>query len=198
MAIDLRILRTLLAPEIKVAPGRALMARVVVADGSGRGSLSIAGFLLEAELPKDVRTGQDLRLVVRDVSAERVLLSIADPRQDTATPPMPIAGWVGPDPIPLPGGGHVSVTERDAEGAPADRPDTHALSLRYDTPALGAIDLRFELDPGSLRLSVTVAPRALAPAQSQSDSLRESLAEELHRAVSVIVSARREPLDIYA
>jgi len=99
MAIDPRVLRALLTPEIKIVPGRAMMARVVVADGNGRGSLSIAGYLLEAELPKDVRTGDDLRLVVRDVSPDRVLLGIADQHQEPAAaaanaPPIPIAAPV--------------------------------------------------------------------------------------------------------
>lgn len=194
MAVDLRVLRTVLS-EINIVPGRAMMARVVLADGSGRGSLSIAGYLLEAELPKEVRTGEDLRLVVRDVSSGRVLLGIADQHQQAPAPEMPVAA---PMTIPLPGGGSVQVTERDAGGAQASSADTHTLSLRYDAPALGAIDLRFELDPTSLRLGVTVAPGALAPAQSGSDGLREALADELQRAISVTVSPRREPLDIYA
>jgi hypothetical protein len=195
MAVDLRVLRALLTPEIKIVPGRAMMARVVLADGSGRGSLSIAGFLLEAELPKNVRSGDDLRLVVRDVSAERVLLGIADQHPDVPPVPVPVAA---PVTIPLPGGGHLQVTERDAAGADPAARDSHTLSLRYDAPALGAVDLRFDLDPTALRLGVTVSPRALEPAQSAGDSLRESLCAELARPVSVTVSARREPLDIYA
>jgi hypothetical protein len=205
MSVDLRVLRTLLTPEINIVPGRAMMARVVVADGGGRGSLSIAGLLVEAELPKEVRTGDDLRLVVRDVSAERVLLSISDAHQETPaapvapqTPatPVPIAA---PVTIPLPGGGNVQVTERDGGGSGgAASQDTHTVSLRYDAPQLGAFDLRFDLDPNSLRLNVTVAPRALESAQSSSDGLRQSLADELQRAISVTVSPRREPLDIYA
>ena len=154
MAVDFRVLRTLLTPEINIVVGRAMMARVVVADGSGRGSLSIAGYLLEAELPKDVRAGDDLRLVVRDVNAERVLLGISDSHQETPPPPVPLAA---PVTIPLPGGGSVQVTERDAGGAQASSQDAHTLSLRYDAPALGAVEVRFELNPTSLRLGVTVA-----------------------------------------
>lgn len=194
MAVDLRVLRALLTPDIKIVPGRAMMARVVVADGSGRGALNIAGYQLEAELPKSVRTGDDLRLVVRDVSAGRVLLSISDQHQEPPALAVPVAA---PVEVPLPGGGSVQVAERDADGATSS-PDSHTLSLRYDAPALGAVDLRFELDPNSLRLGVTVSPRAMAAAQAGSDDLRRSLADELGRAISVTVSARREPLDIYA
>ena len=150
LAIDPGVLRTLLAPEIKVVPGRALMARVVLADGSGRGSLSIAGFLLEAELPPDVRTGQDLRLIVRDVSPERVLLSLSEQHQP----------------------------------APA--------------PALGAVDLRFTLDPNTMTLSVMVPPAALGAARAAAENLRGALVGALGRSVSVTITPRREPVDVYA
>jgi hypothetical protein len=197
MAVDFRVLRTLLTPEINIVVGRAMMARVVLADGSGRGSLSIAGYLLEAELPTNVKAGDDLRLVVRDVNAERVLLGISDAHAETAPVPVPVP-LAAPVTIPLPGGGNLQVTERDADGTQAASPGAHTLSLRYDAPALGPIDVRFELDPTSLRLGVTVAPSALAPAQSGSDDLRQALADELQRLISVTVSARREPVDVYA
>jgi hypothetical protein len=187
-----------LAPEIKVLPGRALMARVVVANGTGRGSLSIAGYLLEAELPKDVRTGDDLRLIVREVTPERVLLSLSEGHvQAPAGEPVPTQP--PPMEISLPGGGTVQVTEREAHGGEgSDGQETQSLTLRYQTPALGAMDLRFELDPGSLRLAVTVAPATLEAAQADAGTLREGLSQELQRAVSVTVAPRREPVDVYA
>lgn len=197
MAIDLRVLRALLTPEINIVAGRAMMARVVVADGSGRGSLSIAGFLLEAELPKNVRAGEDLRLVVRDVSAERVLLSISD-EHAAAAPQAQQPPVVPPITLPLPGGGTIQVTERDTRAGGGASADSHMLTLHYEAPALGAVDLSFALDPQSLRLGVTVAPGTLALAQAESEGLRQSLSDELGRAISVVVSPRREPLDVYA
>jgi hypothetical protein len=196
LAIDLRILRTLLAPEINVIPGRALMARVVAADGSGRGSLSIAGFLLEAELPKDVRSGQDLRLIVRDVTPERVLLGLSEEHQAAApavpTPPPPVS-------VPLPGGGAVSVTEREAGGRPGRSPEAQSLTLRYEAPELGGVDLHFQLDPAALRLGVAVAPGAsLEAARADADTLRQALAGALERAVAVTITPRRQPVDVYA
>jgi hypothetical protein len=79
LAISPQALRVLIGPDIKIVPGRAVMARVVQAPHGQKGSLSIAGYLLDAELPDDVQAGQDLRLVVKDVNAERVLLAITDP-----------------------------------------------------------------------------------------------------------------------
>ncbi|MGO9959950.1 MAG: hypothetical protein ACLP50_28895 [Solirubrobacteraceae bacterium] len=188
LAIDLQLLRSLLVPEMRILPGRALMARVVVADANGRGTISIAGYLLDAELPKSVRTGQELRLVVRDVSPDRVLLGLTHDQEQSA-PSTAVA---------LPGGGSIAVTERDGDGGGQSAPGSHALTLRYDAPALGAVDLRFELDPASLRVNVAVSSSALAQSQASAQGLLEALAGAVGQAVSVTVSARREPLEIYA
>jgi hypothetical protein len=194
-AVDLALLRDVLLPGVRIAPGRALMARVVAAE-SGRGSLSIAGYLIEAELPTHVRSGQDLRLEVRDISAGRVLLQIADPGHAAPPPPPPAE-------VPLPGGGTLTVAERDEQGdSSASRSGgegAHSLALRYDAPALGPVDLRFELAPGSMRVGVTVAAGdSLQRAQADADTLRAALAAALGHAVSVTVSPRRDPIDVYA
>jgi hypothetical protein len=225
LAISPQALRVLVGPDIKIVPGRAVMARVVQAQPGQKGSLSIAGYLLDAELPDDVQAGQDLRLVVRDVNAERVLLAITDPREaeqaqesrqaqqsqpahqsqpaqplHAQTPDPSVAAQDGSGPIPLPGGGSVRVTERDA-GGPAGRADERQdVLLRYDAPALGAVDLRFQMDAGALSLSVSLAPgHPLELAQAGAENLRQALAASMPgRAVSVTVAPRREPLDLYA
>ena len=192
IAVDIRLIRAVVGAELRIAPGRALMARVVSADVTGRGSLSIAGALVDAKLPKGVQAGQELRLTVRDVSPERVVLGLSD---QTAPPPPPLAA------APLPGGGSVQVTERDTGGssgggAAADR---HALALVYNAPALGPVDLRFELDRQSLRLSAMFAAgESVQRAEVASGALRDALSEALERPVNVEISARREPLDVYA
>jgi hypothetical protein len=194
IAVDVRLIRAVLGAELKIAPGRAMMARVVAADGKGRGSLSIAGAILDAELPKELQAGQELRLTVRHVSPERVELSMSDP---TASPPPPAAAAL------LPGGGSVQVSERDTGGRSAGRsgPDSdhHSLALRYDAPTLGPIDLRFELDPSSLRLTATLAAgEPVERARGAAGELRDALSDALGRPVSVEVGDRREPLDVYA
>jgi hypothetical protein len=191
LAVDLLLLRTALAPDVRIAPGRAIMARVVTADGNGRGALSIAGALFEAELPKQVREGDDLRLVVRDVSADRVVLQLAD-----QTPP----ALVPPAPIPLPGGGALKVVEHEQHGggsASADGRDV--LTIRYEAPNLGPVDLRFDLRPGSLHVSATLsAGDPLRRAQADAVALREALQSELDRPISVQLKARYEPFNVYA
>ena len=194
--VDIRLIKAVLGAELRIAPGRALMARVVTADGLGRGSLNIAGAVIDAALPKDVQAGQELRLTVRHVSPDRVELSMSDQHPPAAL-----------DAAPLPGGGLLRVTERDAGGSGGggsggsggSDADPHTLSLRYDAPALGAVDLRFDLDPETLRVSATM--RAGEPYESALDragELREALTEALGRPVTVDIAPRREPLDVYA
>jgi len=191
IAVDIRLIRAVLGGEMKVMPGRAMMARVVVADGLGRGKLAIAGAVIDAEIPKHVRAGQELRLTVRDVSAHQVVLGMSD-----QPPGAPLAA------AELPGGGVLRVTEEEAEGSASGSggsPGSQSVSLRYDAPALGAVDLRFDLDPGSLRVSVSVAPgEPLSLAQARADDLRSVLTEGVGRPTTVTVSPRHEPLDVYA
>jgi hypothetical protein len=193
IAVDIRLIKAVLGAELKIVPGRALMARVISADGTGRGSLNIAGMTLEAKLPKEVQPGQELRLTVRHVSADRVELSMADPAGAAAAAAA----------ATLPGGGAVRVTERDADpgsgGSSRAGGDRHSLALRYDAPALGPIDLRFDLDTQSLRLTATLAagdPHKRA--QDAAGQLQAALTEALGRPVNVEINARREPLDVYA
>lgn len=196
LAVDPRVLRAVLGTEIKVMPGRALMARVVLADERGRGSLSIAGFLVEAELPRDVRAGDDLRLIVREVTPERVVLTLSGDQQATsaqqAVPPAPAA-------IPLPGGATLQVTEHESRGGTGGASGPHTLALRFQAPALGDVDLRFRLDPGAVAVGVTVDPGGpLDAARADADTLRAALSGAVQRAVSITVAPRRQPLDVYA
>jgi hypothetical protein len=189
LAIDLLLLRSLDAPELRLTPGRGLMARVMRADGSGRGALSLAGAVIEAELPKHVKAGQEVRLIVREVSAERVTLSLSE---ELAVPPQPAS-------VPLPGGGRVRVTEREQAGGGASDGGVETLSLRYDAPSLGPVDLRFELDRASLRVAVTLsAGRPLVQGQAGAQALLTALEQNVERAVTVKLLPRHEPFDLYA
>jgi hypothetical protein len=210
LSVDLALLRDVLLPDLRLTVGRAVMARVVSPGAAGqRGTLSIAGYLLGAELPRGVKAGQELRLEVRDIDANRVLLAIADrdggtPSQDAAPPP---AAHEQMAPIPLPGGATLRIVEEpdeDGGGQPGSDgggrgSESRTLALRLDGVALGAVDLRFELDPATLRVGVTVAPGApLDAATREASALRDALAAGADREVSVTVSPRRNPLDVYA
>ena len=201
IAVDSRLIRAVLGAELRVTVGRGLMARVVNVNPGGRGTLSIAGVPIDAKLPPGVQAGQDLRLIVRNVSPEQVVLSLSGEAGAAAVQPQAA--------VELPGGGRVRVTERDAdaeaESGRATAPATgrHVLALAYDAPALGRLDLRFELDPQSLRVNATLA--AGGPAARATDAageLRDALSQALGglggRAVIVEITPRREPLDVYA
>jgi hypothetical protein len=191
IAVDIRLIRALLAPDLRIAPGRVLMARVASVGSSGRGMLSIAGTLIEAELPPEVHAGQELRLTVQHASAEKVVLRISQDQPPPASPQ--------PAAIALPGGGTVRLTEREAASSDSSRPGTHVLALRYDAPAVGPVDLRFELDPGSLRVTATLAAGApVQQAEADAQNLRQALSDGVERAITVAVKARQEPLDVYA
>jgi hypothetical protein len=125
-----------------------------------------------------------------------VLLQIADPGPAAPPPPPPAE-------VPLPGGGRLTVAERDELGdsgaSTGGGGGSHSLALRYDAPALGPVDLRFELAPGSMRVGVTVAAGdSLQRAQADADALRTALAAAVGHAASVTISPRRDPIDVYA
>src|SRR5579875_257057 len=105
LAVDLRLFAELSGSALRLTPGRGLMARVVEA-ADGRGLLNIAGALVEAQLPRHIRAGEQLRLVVRHLDSSRVVLEL------------PQAAPAAPAAVPLPGGGTLTVAE-DASGSPA-------------------------------------------------------------------------------
>ncbi|HZU40180.1 MAG TPA: hypothetical protein VE992_03975 [Solirubrobacteraceae bacterium] len=189
LSVELRLLSELRGPALRLTAGRALMARVMAADGSGRGMLNIAGAVLEAELPRQVKAGEQLRLVVRHVDEQRVVLELPQGQPNAPVPPPALA---------LPGGGQLRVVpDEEAPAGPSDA--VHRLALDYEAPALGTLELRFELDAGALRVSVAAPPgQALELTGERAGELRSVLARTGERAVSVTVRPRREPLDVYA
>ena len=194
-ALDLALVRDVLLPGLTLTPGRTVMARVVTEPGAGgRGSLAIAGYLVDAELPHGLHAGEELRLQVRDVDAQRVTLAIT-PSGGQAPPPPPAAGAV-----PLPGGRALRADDESGSGGGGGGDaGRQTLALALDTPALGTLHLRFELDPATLRVTVALGPgEGLERARARAGELRDAIAQQTGRAAAVSVIARREPLDVYA
>ncbi len=194
LAVDAQLLRAVLTPDLTLTVGRVLSVRVADLMPGGRGTLSLAGVLLEAELPQDVKAGQELRLIVREVTPSRIVLGIQDRGAVQAQLNAPTA-------VPLPGGGSVHVTERDSGGqaGTGSGSGTHTLALTYDAPSLGAVEMQFALDPSSLRLALTVAAGpAFELAEGSADQLSAALSSAVGRAISVTVKPRREPVEVYA
>ena len=194
LAVDAALLRTVLATDVKLAVGRELMARVASVTAEGRGVVSLAGVMLEAELPQNVHAGEELRLAVRELTPDKVVLQI---REDTAPPQI---APLEPARIPLPGGGFVKVTERDAGGRAGSDPgdQTHTVSVRYDAPTLGRLDLHFTLSSGALALTIAVAPGAYETADDHAPTLQSTLVDAITRPATVTIVPRREPVDVFA
>ncbi len=119
------------------------MSPAITADG--RGTLNLAGIPLEAELPDNVKAGDELRLVVRELTPDKVVLAIQD---DAVSRTASAHRWSSAPRVPMPHGGSLQVTDRDAASASCRQDGTHTLTLRYDAPTFGPIDMTFTLDAG--------------------------------------------------
>ena len=201
LAVDLSTLVRALDNEIRIMPGRVLAARVIeVPDQNGRGTLSLAGMILEAQLPRDVEHGQSrygvrmiegqtLRLTVHEVTPQRVVLTLGS----SLTPEQM------PSVVPLPGGASVTVDEDDQQTKATGKDgQTTTVSLRFNAPTLGRIDMRLNLAEGTLRADVAVSSNVLERAGAVAPELRDSIATAASMPAEVSISARRDPLDVYA
>src|SRR4051812_11986278 len=186
IAVAAALLREQL-PEVTLRPGAAMLARVA-SRGEQHGVIVLAGIPLKAQLPEDVQAGATLRLRVEEVTPERVTLRV-DPGV-APIPPPPVAA-------PPPRAG-VAVHEpptrrRDAGGEPVD-----VVSLAFQSPALGRLDLRLELRGGHLLAAVAAAAGSpFDTASGGSERLRAKL-EEAGLNATVRVTPRHEPVDLYA
>jgi len=85
LAVDLVLLRST-APDLPLVVGRVLAARVVERNAR-HGVINLAGTYLTAELPDEVQAGDRLRLVVQELTSQRVVLALASrPRRSRARP----------------------------------------------------------------------------------------------------------------
>lgn len=172
-------------PELMLRPGGTLAARVV-----DRASISIAGIVMNATLPDDLVPGQTLRLRIDEATPERLLLRVVEEA------PQPPPGYAA---LPLPGGreARLWVEDQDAGGGADGRPPS--VTLAYESPELGRIDMRLELPASAVTAAIAAAVGH--PAQRAADAA-EALRAELERATgrdaAVSVTPRHDPLDIYA
>jgi hypothetical protein len=189
LGVDIKLLLSTLESEVRLLPGRVLAARVVENANPARGTLSLAGRLLEAQLPAHLQAGDQVRLTVREIGADRVVLSLAGP-------PIPPASLDAPRQLRDQGDqdGSEQPTRRGGSGASG-----HAVALRYNTSNIGAMDLRLQLGDGKLHVLLALAPgEPLALARGDAGELRERLASATGMQVEVVVQARKDPLEVYA
>jgi hypothetical protein len=169
-APELILLRAAL-PGPMLRPGAVLAARVLE-----NGLLALAGARVKATLPDDVRPGDALRLQVKDLGPDRIVLQIVPDSPPAAT-----------SAVPLPGGATARIVE-DEDGAGA-RGGGRAVVLRYDSPTLGRLDIH--LSAAGATVHATEGPPADAARASAAD-----LATALNAPVAVI--GRRSALDARA
>jgi hypothetical protein len=181
-------------PDLLLRPGMTLFARV--AERQGRhGIIVLAGSPLVAELPDEVQQGDKLRLLVEDTRGERVTMKLVQ-EEPTAPPQTPVVG------LPLPDGSQARVgvdPEEEGGGSHEGDPEHASIAISYESPALGMVGFVLQLVPGGVQVHAELpAGRPFELAGEAADELRSRLAAATGRAAEVTVSARREPLDLYA
>ena len=181
-------------PDLLLRPGMTLFARVSERSGQ-HGIIVLAGSPLVAQLPDSVAAGDKLRLLVEDTRGERVTMKLVQ-EQPTAPPTNPTVG------LPMPDGSsaRLTVEDQDEQGEGGrDDPEHASISLSYETSGLGSVGLVLSLVPGGVRVSAELAAgRPFDLASEASDELRDRLAAATGRVAEVVVTPRREPLDLYA
>jgi hypothetical protein len=192
LSVDLVLLRTA-APDLPLVVGRVLSARVLERHGRN-GVLNLAGAILTAELPDEVNVGDRLRLSVRELSAERVVLQLVE------SPP-PLASAPARPAAAPPGGrdwvGHISVLDHDTAGGGDGEPAE--VTLRCELPALGAVELWVALDGERVRARVALAEGVpLTLAREDAGALRTALTAAAGRPAELAIVPRQDPLDVYA
>jgi hypothetical protein len=177
-------------PELPLRPGASVVARVA-SRAEQHGVLVLAGVPLHAQLPDEVPAGSTLRLLVREVTPERVTLSLDGPPV-LPVPPPPMAQRRDPP-------ASLTVQEPPRRRTAPGGEEVSGVTLAFHSAALGRLDLRVELSAS--RVSATVdaaAGGAHAGAAAAAERLRDALMAATEREAVVEVRPRREPVDLYA
>ena len=191
IAVDALLLRAQM-PELVLRPGVSVVARVASRGEGAHGVLVLAGVPLTAELPKEVASGETLRLTVSEVTAERVTLRLEQP-----PPPLANALAAAPPPAP-PEGPRVTVTDRPRREGSGEE-EVSSVVLAFTSPELGRLDLRMEVSAAGVRASVAApAGESYEVAQAAAEALRTGLEARTGLAAGVRVVARPDPVDLYA
>jgi hypothetical protein len=184
-------------PDVSLRLGQSLLARVAERHGD-RGILMIAGQPLVAQLPEHVRAGDVLKLAVRDITAEQVVMQMHEGKE---APANQAQGQQNAVPLAFPGQvpSRVYVDDEGSSDQEAGEGEISAVALTYESPALGAMNFRLGMDGSRVVCEVrTVAGAPTEIAAAAADVLRERLAAATGRAASVTVSPRPGSFDVSA
>jgi hypothetical protein len=183
-------------PDVTLRLGQSLLARVAERHGD-RGILMIAGQPLVATLPENVRAGDVLKLAVRDITAEQVVMQMHEGKEAAQAQ----QGQQNTVPLGFPGQppSQIIVDDQAGGGDGAEEGDVSTVALTYESPALGAINFRLGMDGSRVAVEVRVAAGApLEIASAAAEVLRERLAAATDRAASVTVAPRPGSFNVSA
>jgi hypothetical protein len=185
-------------PDVTLRLGQTLLARVAERHGE-RGILMIAGQPLVAQLPEHVRAGDVLKLAIKDIGAEQVVMQLHEGREAAQAAQQGSQAQTTVM-VPVPGGAPAQIVVDDkASGGGGGGEDAHAVALTYESPALGPINLRIGLDAANVVADVRVAAGApLELATAAAEALRNALAEATERVATVSVAPRPGSFDVSA
>ena len=183
-------------PDATLRVGQLLLARVAERHGE-RGILMVAGHPLVAQLPEHVRAGDVLKLAVRDITAEQVVMQMHEAKEAAA------AAQQGPQtvPVPMPGGvpARIIVDDQASGGGAGEGGEAHAVALTYESPSLGPINFRIGMDASNVVADVRVAAGApLELASAAAEVLRAALGQATERAAHVTIAPRPGSFDVSA
>ena len=191
--LEAALLRSTL-PELVLREGMVMAARVLSHSG-GHGVLSLAGRQIRAQLPPDLKPGEEVRLRVEQLGDDRIVLRVVDQSRPPAAAQTPVVA------LPLPGGetARVSIrTEQEREPSRAEGEQAPSVVVSYESPRLGPLEFVLTLQPATLRAVIRAPTGALVPLGEGADALCEALATATNRPAEVSILERREPLDLYA
>jgi hypothetical protein len=183
-------------PDVTLRMGQSLLARVAERHGD-RGILMIAGQPLVATLPENVRAGDVLKLAVRDITAEQVVMQMHEGKESAQAQ----QGSQNAVPLAFPGQlpSQIIVDDQASGGDGAGEGDVSTVAVTYESPALGAINFRLGMDGSRVAVEVRVAAGApLEVASAAAEALRERLAAATDRAASVTVAPRPGSFNVSA
>jgi hypothetical protein len=185
LSVDLTLLLRTLESEVRLTPGRVLMGRVVENGDPAHAKLSIAGKILDAQLPSHLQEGEEVRLTVSEVTADRVVLSLSNPLSAEAQRQLSDRSEL--------------TTDEDSERQGRSGDAGQSVVLRYQAPTIGTVDVRLQMREGALHAMVAVrAGDAHTLARGQAAALRERLSSATGLPVDLVIQARHDPIELYA
>jgi hypothetical protein len=190
------LLRAML-PDLPLTAGTKVMGRVLERHAQ-HGLLNIGGAILVAKLPDGVEPGQRLRLAVSEVTGDTIVMRVV-PDAAAQQQQLPVA-IAGPSvAIPVPGGAAARLQVVGEEAGAGEAPGTQVVTVRYDSPQLGRIEVRLALGPDGLVAGVGASPgQPVELAGEHAGELRGALARAVGRPVDVHVATRRDRVDLRA